>query len=339
MSNLKIKAAIIGCGMIANFHYNALCSLGVAVSGVYDEYLPAAKAFGEKNNVSVFSSLKKLFDSDVDLVAVCTPSGTHAQIAVDALASGKHIAVEKPLALNYEDCLRVIEVADNAKKICAPISQLRFSPSVARVKATLESGGIGRLVMASVYMKYFREKAYYTSSPWKGTEKMDGGGALMNQGIHGIDLLCFLAGEVKTVFGRTATLLHDIETEDTAVASLEFVSGALGTIEGATSTRPGYPRKLELCGVDGSIIMQEDTVVGYHPESLNLRCDTQTAAGGFTDPAAISSDGHTTQYKNILAAIRGKEQLYYTPQDAAKTVRLINAIYRSAKTSKPVELK
>ncbi len=334
MSRRKVRTAIVGCGMISDFHAAALRE-GAELVGVYDANPTRRAAFAKKYEISAFDSEAALWNSDAELVSVCTPSGTHAELAISALRAGKHVAVEKPLALNERDCLQVIEEAKRAGKLCAPISQLRFSESVRQVRAAVERGLLGRLTLCGLSMKYFRSPEYFAGSSWRGTFAMDGGGALMNQGIHGIDLLRFLAGEAVEVQGKVATLLHEIEVEDTAVAAITFANGALGVVEGATSVCPGYPRRIELCGTDGSILMEEDAVVRADVPGFDFTSE-ESAAGGFKDPAAISAAGHMRQFSNILAAIRGEKELFYTAEDAMKTVRLICAIYESSKTGKRI---
>lgn len=337
MSKRNIKVIIIGCGMIADFHVAALRSLeGVELVGVYDASEERRLAFGKKYGLEVFSSEKAIWASDCDLVAICTPSGTHAPLALAALSAGKNVAVEKPLALNYEDCLKVVNAAKEAGKLCAPISQLRFSDSVVAVKKAIDDGLLGRITLIDLSMKYFRAESYYKGS-WRGTFAMDGGGALMNQGIHGIDIMRFLGGNVTEVQGTVKTLVHDIEVEDTAVANVIFENGALGTICGATSVRPGYPRRMEICGDKGSIVMEEDTIVRADVEGFSFE-KSESVAGGHNDPAAISSEGHRKQYTDILAALQGEKELAYSATDAAETVRLIASVYASSKKRQAVEL-
>jgi UDP-N-acetyl-2-amino-2-deoxyglucuronate dehydrogenase len=206
---------------------------------------------------------KLINSSAVDVVNICTPSGLHAKLAVRALNAGKNVMVEKPLGLNVKECDEVIQAAKQNKKICAVISQLRYSKSTGLVKKAIDEGGIGRPVEAGVYMKYYRAPEYYSSSKWRGTWQMDGGGALMNQGIHGVDLLLHFMGRVKSVQAITKTLMHKIEVEDTAIAIVEFENGAVGVIEGTTSVHPGYPRRFEICGTHGSIIMEEDRIIKW----------------------------------------------------------------------------
>lgn len=336
--NEVIKAVIIGCGVIAEFHYNALTALDSAeVIGVYGNIKEQCEDFAKKHGIKAFNSLEEVYQSDCDVVTICTPSGTHAELAISAMQNGKHVIVEKPLAITAEDCHRIIKTEKETGKVCAPISQLRYSDSVRKVKDVVESNGLGQLTLCSIYMKFFRSKTYYAGS-WRGTKNMDGGGALMNQGIHGIDILRFICGDIKSVQARVATLVHDIEVEDTAVASLEFKNGALGVIEGATSVTPGYPRRLELCGSVGSLAMEEDAIVRVDAPNLDLEIGFNDAEN-FKDPTAFSYEGHKRQFNNVINTILGKEKLDYTCEDATKTVELILSVYESSNSGKRIELK
>ena len=333
----KIKIIIIGCGVIADFHVNALQSIkDVQILGVYDANEEKCKVFAEKYAIDAFYSIEDVWNSDCDMVAICTPSGTHATLAISAMNAGKNVAVEKPLALNYEDCLKVVDMAEKNKKLCAPISQLRFSSSVLAVKKAVDNGLLGKMAIVDLSMKYFRSDAYYNGS-WRGTFAMDGGGALMNQGIHGLDVMRFICGDVVEVQGVVKTIVHDIEVEDTAVANIVFKNGALGTVCGTTSIRPGYPRRMEICGSKGSIVMEEDTVLKADVDGFDFENST-SMAGGFSDPTAIASDGHKKQYLNIVSALKGETPLAYTSRDASETVKLITAIYESSKQGNPIKL-
>lgn len=241
--------------------------------------------------------------------------------------------MEKPLALNYADCLKVARAADG--KICAPISQLRFSDSALAAKRAVDEGLLGRITLINLSMKYFRDESYYAGS-WKGTYAMDGGGALMNQGIHGIDLMLFLGGKVKGVQGIVRTLAHHIEVEDTAVASVIFENGALGTIDAATSVKPGYPRRLEICGDKGSVVLEEDRIVRADVENFSFG-ESRSSVAAHCDPSAISAEGHKRQYENIIAALRGEKKLAYTAENAAETVRLVTSVYDSSREGRLIK--
>ena len=334
MSN-KIKAALIGCGMIADTHLTALLNAGANVVGVYDANLDRAADFAAARGMKAYNSMDELLSDDITVVSVCTPSGTHASLAETIMEHGKYAIVEKPMALTVEECARIIEVEKKTGRFCAPISQLRFSPVFRQVRTAIEEGRFGRMIMGLLSMKYYRAPSYYAGS-WRGTKAMDGGGALMNQGIHGIDMMCGLLGYPISVSGHTATLLHDIEVEDTAVASLVFPNGTLGVIDGSTAVTHAKPRRLELCGTTASLTLEEDVIV--HTDGIDLLSRTESGYKSFSDPTAISTDLHEYQFCNILAAIAGNEPLFYTSEEALKTVAVITAIYESSHTGKTISL-
>ena len=334
MSN-KIKAALIGCGMIADTHLTALLNAGANVVGVYDANLDRAADFAAARGMKAYNSMDELLSDDITVVSVCTPSGTHASLAETIMEHGKYAIVEKPMALTVEECAHIIEVEKKTGRFCAPISQLRFSPVFRQVRTAIEEGRFGRMIMGLLSMKYYRAPSYYAGS-WRGTKAMDGGGALMNQGIHGIDMMCGLLGYPISVSGHTATLLHDIEVEDTAVASLVFPNGTLGVIDGSTAVTHAKPRRLELCGTTASLTLEEDVIV--HTDGIDLLSRTESGYKSFSDPTAISTDLHEYQFCNILAAIAGNEPLFYTSEEALKTVAVITAIYESSRTGKTISL-
>jgi predicted dehydrogenase len=261
----------------------------------------------------------------------------HAKFAVEALKAGKHVIVEKPLALNLDDCRKIIEAEKKSGKICAVISQMRYDDTVRFVKAAIDDGHLGDMLAGSVYMKYYRKPEYYGNSSWRGTWAMDGGGALMNQGIHGIDLLLYFLGEAKAVMGCVKTLAHKIEVEDTAAAIVEFNSGAIGVIEAATSIKPGYPRMFELCGKKGAVGMQETAITKWDIDIKGPVSPTEVRSG-HNNHTNIEAEGHKRQFEELVNAICTNGKLSYNASDASKTVELICAIYESSKTGKRIEL-
>jgi predicted dehydrogenase len=335
----KTGFVIIGSGSISDIHAQAIRDIPEAeLIGVFDINKENAARFAKKYGIINYDSLQGVYDDDrVDAVNICTPSGLHAKIATEALRAGKNAVVEKPMALTAEDCDKIIEAEKRSGKMCAVISQLRYADGVMAVKKAISEGSLGKPVMGSVYMKYYRSPEYYSSSAWRGTWEMDGGGALMNQGIHGIDLLLHFMGNVKSIKAAAKTLVHNIETEDTAAAVLEFENGAVGVIEGTTSVNPGYPRIIQLCGSAGSITLEENNIKKWDIDKE--RPDTSDiAVAAHSNPTDISYLGHKRQLQNIVNAINKKEPLEYTGAQARETVRLICGIYQSAKTDKTIIL-
>ena len=335
-----MRFAVVGCGQISSFHTGAIASCPDAVlSGVYDALPGRAEELARRLGIAAFPTLEAIAGSpDVDAVCVCTPSGLPAPVALQMLAAGKHVLVEKPLALTESDCDRLIDAARQGGLRLGVISQLRFSLAVRQVKRAMDAGAIGRLVSADLYMKYHRSQSYYDSSAWRGTRAMDGGGALMNQGIHGVDLLQYLAGPVESIFARSATLARNIEVEDTISCVTSFKSGALGVIEAATSLHSGFPRRLELLGDAGTIVLEEDRIVHWDVDGHAIPELTLEGLHGSSDPMNISREGHERQIANFAAAILGREELLIDGAEGKKAVKLILSAYRSASLGLPVKL-
>jgi len=331
----KFKIAFIGCGAVTKTHYLAASQLENAeVIGVYDKNASRAEDFAKEYGIGVFASMDELLASDADIVGICTPSGLHAPLSIQCLRAGKHVVVEKPLALTEDDCRAILAAEKKSGKICAPISQLRYFDDMKKAKEILDSGKLGRPILCDLYMKYYRKPEYYAGS-WRGTLAMDGGGALMNQGIHGIDMMRFLVGEPKTIRGTVRTLVHNIEVEDTAVATVEFENGALGVIEGTTSVNPGYPRKIEIHCEKGSMIIHENRIVAIDSREIDHE-PTALDYDSSSDPMNFPYEGHRRQYANLLAALEGKEKLFYNTEDAMRSVQTVLAIYRSSREDRAV---
>ena len=339
----KVGFGIIGCGVISKFHIHAIEAIEEAeLIGVYDPYAPARERAADEYKVQAFASQEELLGcDDIDVVCVLTPSGLHFPIAMAALEAGKHVVVEKPMALTLADADTLIEKAESLNlKVCV-ISQLRFSAAVQAVRKALEEGLFGRIVSASLSMKYYREEEYYTSSSWRGTWKMDGGGALMNQGIHGVDLLQYLVGPVKRLRGICKTQTRPMETEDSAAAVLEFANGAVGTLEGSTTCYPGYPRRMEICGDKGSVVLEEGHILRWDlPSVIPIAPVSEEGLkkSGASKPDDISYDGHICQLQNMVNAIFGREPLLVDAKEGRKPLEIILAIYESSQENKQVVL-
>lgn len=327
------KFGIIGCGMIANIHVSAIQKIESAeVYGVYDPVLERAQEFAAKCGCKVYVSIEEMMaDKELDIVNICTPSGTHADLAIVAAKAGKHVVVEKPLAISTEEAKSVVCVQkETGVKICV-ISQLRFSPGVQALRSAVQQGQLGKLIMGSLSMRYYRSEEYYQNGGWRGKWATDGGGALMNQGIHGLDILCYICGPVVSVRAFFKTLLHDIEVEDTLCAILEFQNGALGTLEASTAINPGSARRIEIGGTEGSVVLKEDMITEWNakvPAPNREDCWKMDAAN---DPSAIDAAGHQLQFENLLLAIEGKEGLLVDAMEGYRMVELINGIYNSAR--------
>lgn len=341
MSKKELGFGIIGCGMISNWHADAISEIdGAKLICVSDVNEKARADFAKKYNVNTYESVEDLLgNSEVDIVCICTPSGLHAPLAVQAANAGKHIVIEKPMAINLKEVDEIISACETNKAKMTVISQFRFTDAVCKLKDAIDRGILGKIVMGDIYMKFYRSQQYYDKGGWKGTWKMDGGGALMNQGIHGIDLLQYVMGPVKSVFAHIRTLARKIEAEDTASALLEFENGALGVIQGTTSIYPGLPRRLEVNGDKGTIILEEDCIAKWDIEGQNIPDDINigsTTSGASSNPAAISVEGHIKQIGDMIDAVRNNRKPLVDQYDGRKPVEIIMGIYESSRTGKKV---
>ncbi|OHD82101.1 MAG: oxidoreductase [Spirochaetes bacterium RIFOXYC1_FULL_54_7] len=341
---------VIGTGMIAAFHAKALQAIPSArLVASYDNRPGAAASFGSSHGGRAYDSLDRfLADPELQVVTICTPSGMHLEPALAAIEAGKHVIVEKPIEITLERCDRMIEAADKQGVKLAGIFPSRFHDVSKVIKAQIDDGRFGRLSLGDAYVKWFRSEEYYRSSNWKGTWKYDGGGALMNQSIHAVDLLQWFMGPVESVQACAATIGHEgIEVEDTAVAVLRYANGALGVIEGSTAVYPGFLKRLEISGTTGSVIMEEEDITTWsfaeiRPDDDAIRskfANTPTSGGGAADPGAIGFHGHQHQFEDFLRVLEsGKGKPLVDGLEARKAVAIIVAIYESARTGRLVKM-
>jgi UDP-N-acetyl-2-amino-2-deoxyglucuronate dehydrogenase len=346
---MTIGFGIVGCGMISRFHAKAVADIrGAKVTACFDSITPAADKFGAEIGCKVYHDLDKMLaDRAVDVVTICTPSGVHMEPAVAAAKAGKHVIVEKPLDITLKRCDAMIRAAEKAGVILSTIFPSRFHESSQLLKKAIDQGRFGRLTMGDAYVKWFRTQEYYDSGAWRGTWALDGGGALMNQAVHSVDLLLWCMGPAVEVSAYTTTLAHKrIEVEDVAVANVKFASGALGVIEASTATWPGELKRIEISGDAGSAILREEDLAIWKfakenksDEVIRQKMASRThTGGGAADPKAIGHHGHTLQFQDVLAAIKkGKKPLIDGPE-GRRAVELILAIYKSAESGKPVKL-
>ncbi len=342
MYNKTAGIGLIGCGMIADWHANAVSKISAArLVGVTDLNKEARLSFAGRYGVRAFDSVEEMLAyNEIDILNICTPSGLHAPLSIKAANAGKHVIIEKPMALNLKEADEVIAACRKNNVKMEVISQLRFTDAVGKLKNAVDEGLLGRLISGDVYMKYYRSQEYYDRGGWRGTMKMDGGGALMNQGIHGIDLLLHVMGPVKSVFANTRTLARKIEVEDTAAALLEFENGALGVIQGTTSIFPGSPRRLEICGDRGTITLEEDTITGWSIEGRELPKDValgHTKASSASNPAGMGLEGHILQIADMVGAVMEDRRPLVDEHEGRKPIELIMAIYESSRTGRLIE--
>ena len=349
---MTIHVGLIGAGNISETHARAASAIpGVAIAGVYAPTRAHAERLAAQYGATAHASLDQfLVHRPLDLVAIGSPSGLHAEHGIAAAQRGIHVLVEKPIDVTTARADALIDEAARAGVSLGVIFQDRLKPDVVRALALIESGRLGRPILATAQVKWYRTPEYYGGSQWRGTRTLDGGGALMNQGVHTVDLLLWLFGPVRRVFGRVAALLHSIEVEDTAVATLEFASGALGTIEAATSAYPGYSRRIELTGSEGTIVLDGDRLAAVDLRGASeadvgaRRLQPSVGSGGSgatvsaSSPIVADASAHQRVFEDFIRAMATKTPPCCDGPGGRKSVALIEAIYASSRTGEPVQL-
>src|SRR5688572_14477631 len=339
---------LIGCGMIANFHARAIGDLrGAKVVACYDTFPAAADKLAAALGCKAYHKLDDMLaDPAVTVVTIGTPSGAHMEPAVAAARAGKHVIVEKPLEITLKRCDKIIEACDKAGVKLSAIFPSRFHDSSQEIKRAIEANRFGRLTLGDSYVKWYRTQQYYDSGAWRGTWELDGGGALMNQAIHSVDLLTWFLGPVAEITASTGTLAHErIAVEDTAVATLRFENGALGVIEATTAAYPGYLKRIELHGSAGSAAMEEEDLVKWDFAKSERRdaaiheqmTQRKSGGGGASDPAAIGHHGHAKQFRDVLQAIEKERAPAIDGPEGRRSVEIILAIYKAAETGKAIK--
>ena len=342
---MTIHVGLIGAGNISETHARAASAIpGVAIAGFYAPTRAHAERLAAQYGGAAHDTLDRLLDHrPLDLVVIGSPSGLHAEHGIAAATRGIHVLVEKPIDVTTARADALVDAAAQASVTLGVIFQDRLKPGPHQVKGLVDGGRLGRPILATAQVKWYRTPEYYGGSRWRGTQALDGGGALMNQGVHTVDLLLWLFGPVRRVFGRTAAALHAIEVEDTAVAVLEFANGALGTIEATTAAYPGYARRIELTGSEGTLVLDGDRLA-----AIDLReAGGSGGAGGSgaTAPASASSpivadaSAHQRVLEDFIRAVTSRTAPCCDGRDGRRSVALIEAIYESARTVRPVALR
>jgi predicted dehydrogenase len=359
-----MRFALVGCGVIAPTHVRALLELEgraelVACSDVVPE---RAQALATEFGLHALPFEDVLADPTIDALTVCTPSGLHAEVGVPALLAGKHVVVEKPMDISVEACDRLLTAQATSGAALGVISQHRFDPASQVVKAALEDGELGRLVLADARVPWYRTQEYYDSGDWRGTWAMDGGGVLINQGVHTLDLLRWTCGPVRTVYAQSRTSAHErIEVEDVLCATLEFANGAIGTLMASTAAFPGFPARLAVHGTRGGAVIEGDRLAAFatvagdvHATEVASAHAVQVATGGTRaatraveasasdDPVPSEADvwgrAHRAQLLDFVDAAEQGRAPAVDGHEGRAAVELVEAIYRSARTRTPVTL-
>lgn len=346
---MTLGFGIIGCGMISRFHAKAIGEIAGAKVVACQSATPAsADKFAAEIGCKAYYDLDAMLaDPAVQIVTVCTPSGSHLDPAVAAAKAGKHVIVEKPLEITLARCDAIIDACNAAGVTLATTFPSRFHESAQLMKRAVDAGRFGRLTLGDAYVKWYRTQQYYDSGAWRGTWQLDGGGALMNQAIHSVDLLLWFMGPAVEVTAHAAMLAHErIEVEDTVVATIKFANGALGVIEASTAAFPGDLKRVEISGSHGSASLREEDIIRWdfaektpEDEALLARMAGKTqTGGGAADPKAIGHHGHRRQFEDVLKSIQANTPPLIDGREGRRAVELILAIYQAAETGRAVQL-
>ena len=338
---MTIHVGILGGGNISATHARAAAAIAdVKVAAVFGSNGDKVAGLAREHRAAAYDDLTQfLAHRPMEMVCIGSPSGVHAEHGIRTARAGLHVMCEKPVEVTTERADAMIEAADRAGVKLGAFYQDRFQPDLVRLKEWLASGGLGRVHFVDARLRWYRPPEYYADSRWRGKAALEGGGAVMNQGSHTVDLLLWLLGDVVEVSAVTRTAIHKIETEDTAAALLEFRSGAVGVYQAATSVFPGYPRRLEIAGENGSIIVEQNRVIaadlksGTYPGLGSAAVDTNPST---SSPLVSDIRGHQAALEDFLAAIRENRAPRCDGREARRSVAVIEAMYRSARTGQRV---
>ena len=341
--------ALAGTGMIADFHARAVaCVEGAKLVAVTSRQYARAQPFAAKHGCDACCDLDAMVARpDVDALIVATPSGLHLEAVLCAAHHGKHALCEKPLEISVARCQALVDAHRAAGTQLGCTFQLRYQPVLVPIRQAIQEGRFGTITSAGIYVPWWRDQAYYSESPWHGKLALDGGGALMNQAIHMVDLLCDLMPPVESVCGVISSLGHPgIEAEDTASAVVQFQGGAIGMIYGTTASWPGQSKRLEITGTKGSVIMVDDALSVYafqdeRPEDAQVRAQfsaTKGALGAGNPASAMTPALHAACFRDIMQACRGTGSFGIDGVSAMRSVRVIEAIYASARSGQRIVL-
>jgi len=338
---MTIKFGVVGCGRISPRHFQSIAELENAkLAGVADIIPSRAERPGKEYSVDAYTDLRYLLDrKDIDIINICTPSGLHPAMAIEALKAGKHVIVEKPMALNLQDADEMIQTAQSMKRKLCVVLQNRYNPPMLEIKKVVDEGKIGRILLGNATVRWYRPQNYYEDG-WHGTIKMDGG-ALMNQSIHHIDALQWLMGMPESVVGYKATLAHKMEAEDTGVAIMRFSNGSLAIVEGSTVT---YPENLEgsvaIFGERGSVKVGGTALnrKGIWKIENEMEKENLLIRQDITDPPSVYGSSHKAVISDMISAILEDRDPRTNGYEGKKSVQIVLAIYESAEKRKEVFL-
>jgi UDP-N-acetyl-2-amino-2-deoxyglucuronate dehydrogenase len=341
-SSAPLRAGIIGGGNISETHARAAQSVeGVEVAAVYGHNAERSAALARAVGATAFTDFERFLASPLDFVIIGSPSGVHAEQGIAAARRGLHVLVEKPLDVTTERADALIDAATAAGVRLAVCFQDRMHPDLARAHALVAGGALGAPILIAGQVRWYRPPEYYAASKWRGTRALDGGGALINQASHTVDLILWLFGPATRVYATAATRLHAIEVEDTVAAVIHFANGAIGTLEAATSAWPGYPRRVTLTGSEGTLVIEHDRLVaGDLRSGEEVVAPRGDADANLSASSATVSDvrGHARLIEDFVESIRTGRRPACDGPEGRRSVALIEAIYESAESGRPVDL-
>jgi len=338
----QLNIAFIGCSQIARTHLMALKEIPEAnICGVWNRTPARMAEFADKYQVKTYPDYQAVLnDPMVDAVLITLAPGLHVDYALQAAAAGKHIILEKPMDIDVAKCFRLIEACRKNKLGLAVIYQNRYTVAARKVKEALDQGVLGKVFLADAYVKWYRSPEYYKSGQWRGTWEMEGGGALINQAIHTIDLVQWFMGGAVSVQGMIRTASHAIQTEDLGIAVVEYANGAIGVIEGSTAITPGYKERVELHGTKGSIILEGGNIKEWKVEGCREEewVTPEKVSYGDTKSPAISYVNHKTQLEEIVRAFIEGRDPQVTGEEGVKSLQIVCGIYESSRTGQRIWL-
>ena len=334
-----IRVGLIGGGNITETHARAVRSIpGTEVAAVFGSNAEKVERLCREHGGTPYADIEDFVKHrPMDMVVIGSPSGLHATQGIAAAQAGLHVLTEKPIDISTQRADELIRAAEQHGVKLSVIFQDRLKPEICRLKEYLTSGALGRPILADARVKWYRPPEYYANSRWRGTLALDGGGALINQGIHTVDLLLWLLGDVVRVQARTKTALHKIEGEDTAVAILEFANGALGLLQATTSTYPGYARKVEITGSEGTLILDNDRIVAtdLRTKSGTVHSDISPVSESASSPVVSDIRAHRAVLEDFIRSVQQDKTPVCDGRDGRRSLSVVEAIYQSARTSHP----
>jgi UDP-N-acetyl-2-amino-2-deoxyglucuronate dehydrogenase len=327
---------LIGSGNITQTHARAARAIpNVKIAAIFGTNPQTVATLAAEHQAKPYLDFPAfLAHKPMDLVILGTPSGLHAQQGIAAAKHGLHVLTEKPLDITTKNADALIAAADKANVKLAVIFQDRLKPNIQRLKHWLDRGLLGKILLVDARVKWYRPPDYYSKSKWRGTFALDGGGALINQAIHTVDLVLYLVGNVARLQARTGTVLHKIEAEDTAVATLEFANGAVGTLLATTAAYPGYPRRIEISGTEGTVILEQDRIIAA--DFRNPPNDLASISSGDSNQSASSAavtdfSGHKAILEDFLRAVANNTQPVCDGREGRRSLALVEKIYAAAR--------